>query len=128
MALNGELKELRALVGDVVRAAPAAESAQRYELPMFVVEGVDGAGKTTFADCLVAAAARSLELSLLRLGQRDAIPSGLREIYERQILCVVDAAKRFATLADYILEIAAVDALLYGMRLRTASIQRKPGE
>lgn len=131
-AAPGELAKVRLLVGQLFRdASPRVpDGAGDLAVPLFVVEGVDGAGKTTFTDGLIDAAARAQpsrsDLRPLRLGQRDQVPAAFRAIYADQILAIVEAGRRFAEITGFLLEIATLDVLLYRIRLRAARLAAAP--
>lgn len=90
--------------------------------PFLVVEGIDGAGKTTLVDNLLAKQSSVDEPTpiLIRLGQREAIPEAIRPVYQAHILTVVAAAKGFPEACAHLQRIAEMDALLYKFRLDSA--------
>jgi hypothetical protein len=128
--MDRDLIDVRQLVGQLFRDRGAVAPDRDLALPLFVVEGVDGCGKTTFSEALAGggegAAGPEVDLRLLRLGQRSEIAAGFRELYSRQIAIIVEAGQRFADIADFLLETAALDALLYRVRLRSARLGLRP--
>lgn len=95
---------------------------------MFVLEGVDGVGKSTLANSVLQQlASEGLPLTLVRAGQRNQIRLPAREIYSRTIENVVAAADGFADLSDLLVEIAEMDSLIYKLRIKAADDSEKSG-
>lgn len=106
-----------------------AQNSATRSIKLMVLEGIDGAGKTTLAEAAVRDVCRTgnVNLQLLRVGQRDQIPAPLAKIYHNQILSVVASADSLVEAGEYLLEFAELDALLYKIRLRAITKAQRDG-